>query len=173
MIKHENIKEVIEDRLPAELVEFLRLSGRTAAHMGQRLYLVGGVVRDLLLERSNTDLDLVIEGDAIDFAMELARILNAKVIAHSHFRTAKIKLERWTVDIATARTEFYSQPGELPTVQSKTDILGDLQTPGFYYQFDGRSPGRGKLWPNHRYIRGKKRSGRWDNQDLAQKQFSR
>ena len=131
MIKQENIKEIVETRLPSELVEFLRSSGRAAAKMGHKLYLVGGVVRDLLLERSNTDLDLVIEGDAIDFAAELAKILNAKVIAHSHFRTAKIKLERWTVDIATARTESYGRPGELPTLESKTDILGDLRRRDF------------------------------------------
>jgi tRNA nucleotidyltransferase (CCA-adding enzyme) len=61
----------------------------------------------------------------------LAKILSAKVIAHSHFNTAKIKLERWSIDIATARTETYRQPGELPTVQSKTDILGDLQRRDF------------------------------------------
>jgi tRNA nucleotidyltransferase (CCA-adding enzyme) len=131
MIKHENIKEIIETQLPSELVQFLQLSGRAAAQMGHKLYLVGGVVRDLLLERSNTDLDLVIEGDAIDFAVELAKSLNAKVIAHSHFRTAKIKLERRTIDIATARTESYVRPGGLPTLEAKTDILGDLRRRDF------------------------------------------
>jgi tRNA nucleotidyltransferase (CCA-adding enzyme) len=43
----------------------MRLAGELAQKRGQKLYLVGGVVRDLLLGRENFDLDLVVEGDAI------------------------------------------------------------------------------------------------------------
>jgi tRNA nucleotidyltransferase (CCA-adding enzyme) len=131
MPKLENVKEIIQRRLPTELVEFLRVNGVLASRQGLKLYLVGGVVRDLLLERANTDLDLVVEGDAIVFARELAKIKGAKVIANGRFNTAKIKWERWSVDIASARTEFYRHPGELPTIEAMTDIRHDLQRRDF------------------------------------------
>jgi tRNA nucleotidyltransferase (CCA-adding enzyme) len=125
MMKTANLGESIKRRLPAELVDFLRLAGQTAARLEQELFLVGGVVRDLLLERANQDLDLVAEGDAVKLAEELARLKNGKVIAHSRFNTAKIRWDKWSVDIATARSEGYEQPGALPEV-SPSDIRNDL-----------------------------------------------
>ncbi len=121
-----NIADKINMRMPPELVKFLQLAGGTAARLGQRLFLVGGVVRDLLLERPNLDLDLVVEGDAIKLAEELARLKNGEVLARSRFNTAKIRWERWTVDIAAARAESYCQPGALPSIQSFCDIHSDL-----------------------------------------------
>ena len=40
-------------------------------------------------------------------------------------------MERWSIDIATARKESYQQPGNLPTLEGKTDIRGDLQRRDF------------------------------------------
>jgi tRNA nucleotidyltransferase (CCA-adding enzyme) len=125
MNKNLNLKEKIHKQFPQELVEFLQTAGSTAENLGCRVFLVGGAVRDLLLARINLDLDLVVEGDAIILAEKLAKINNGKVIAHSRFNTAKIKWEKWTVDIASARAEGYEKPGALPTVQS-SDLKSDL-----------------------------------------------
>ncbi|MDO8567792.1 MAG: CCA tRNA nucleotidyltransferase [Dehalococcoidales bacterium] len=105
----------IEKRLPPEVVSFLRKVGEAAETRGQGLYLVGGVVRDLLLGRSNLDLDLVVEGDAIALARELAN--EGKIITHTRFGTAKIGWNGWSVDLATARSETYARPGALPIVK--------------------------------------------------------
>jgi tRNA nucleotidyltransferase (CCA-adding enzyme) len=121
-----NLADNINQRMPPELGKFLQLAGGTAARLEQRLFLVGGVVRDLLLERPNLDLDLVVEGDAINLAEELAHLKNGQVMARSRFNTAKIRWERWTVDIAAARAESYCQPGALPSIQSFCDIHNDL-----------------------------------------------
>ena len=126
-----NLADRINKQLPVELVKFLKLAGATATRLEQRLFLVGGVVRDLLLERPNLDLDLVVEGDAIELAEELARLVSGKVIARSRFNTVKIRWERWTVDIAAARSEFYQRPGALPTVQTCCDIHSDLNRRDF------------------------------------------
>jgi tRNA nucleotidyltransferase (CCA-adding enzyme) len=67
-----NLSTQIEKQLPTELVEFMQTAGLVAASQGWSLYLVGGVVRDLLLGRTNLDLDLVVEGDAITLARCLA-----------------------------------------------------------------------------------------------------
>lgn len=112
-----NLASWIERQLPAELVDFMQAAGEVAQRQQQRLYLVGGVVRDLLLERSNLDLDLVVEGDAINLAHELSRIKKGEVITHPRFGTAKLQWGDWSVDLATARAETYARPGALPTVK--------------------------------------------------------
>ncbi len=112
-----NLSKQIGERLPAELVDFMRLAGETARRRGWKLYLVGGVVRDLLLTRTNLDLDMVVEGDAIELATELARIKVGKVTSHRAFNTATIKWEHWSVDLATARSETYDKPGALPKIK--------------------------------------------------------
>jgi tRNA nucleotidyltransferase (CCA-adding enzyme) len=125
MMKTINLTNQINKQLPAELVDFMRLAGGVATELQQKLYLVGGVVRDLLLERSNLDLDLVVEGDAIKTAEDLAKRKKGKIIAHTRFGTAKIKWDKWSVDIATSRGESYDKPGALPTVRP-VDIQSDL-----------------------------------------------
>ncbi len=120
-----NLTDQVRAQLPAELVAFMQSAGEVTHRSGQRLYLVGGVVRDLLLERSNLDLDLVIEGDAIALAQELAGIRQGKVVTHPRFGTAKLQWDKWSVDIATARSEIYNEPGALPKVKPDS-INGDL-----------------------------------------------
>jgi tRNA nucleotidyltransferase (CCA-adding enzyme) len=99
------------------------LIGETAARLGMTGYLVGGCVRDLLLEKENFDLDFVIEGSAIELAEELAGAYpgRLKVVArHERFQTATLDFfceEKREVDLSTARTEFYEYPAALPTVE--------------------------------------------------------
>ena len=120
-----NLSTKITEQLPKELVSFMQLAGKVAQRHGQRLYLVGGVVRDLLLERANFDLDLVLEGDAINLVRELAKIKQGKVTTHPRFGTAKLQWNSWSVDFTTARTESYPKPCVLPTVKSAS-IKEDL-----------------------------------------------
>jgi len=117
MVKMTNLSSAIENRLPAELVSFMRSAGAIAGYQGQRLYLVGGVVRDLLLGRTTSDLDLVTEGDAINLSQQLANITQGKITVHSRFNTAKLGWGKWSIDIATARSETYDRPGALPGVK--------------------------------------------------------
>jgi tRNA nucleotidyltransferase (CCA-adding enzyme) len=79
----------------------------------QPAYLVGGAVRDLLLGRERTDLDVVVEGDAV----ELADRLGGEAIAHERFATAKVTLDGLEFDLASARAESYERPGALPDVR--------------------------------------------------------
>jgi tRNA nucleotidyltransferase (CCA-adding enzyme) len=112
-----NLASKIQKQLPAELVEFMQAAGLVAASRGQSLYLVGGMVRDLLLGRANLDLDLVVEGDAISLAQQLADSTQGKIITHPRFNTAKLRWNKWSVDLATARSETYERPGALPRVK--------------------------------------------------------
>jgi tRNA nucleotidyltransferase (CCA-adding enzyme) len=125
MPKITNLSSQIERQLPVELVTFIQRAGKIAASQGQGLYLVGGVVRDLLLGQSNLDLDLVVEGNAIELARQLAEINQGKITTHPRFNTAKLQWDRWSVDLATARSETYTKPGALPTV-TPSSINDDL-----------------------------------------------
>ncbi len=120
-----NLAGQIEKRLPADTFSFIKTAGEVAQRQQQRLYLVGGMVRDLLLERSTLDLDLVVEGDGINLAQKLAAINHAKVTTHPRFGTAKLQWDNGSTDVATARAETYARPGALPTVKPgtiKTDL---------------------------------------------------
>jgi tRNA nucleotidyltransferase (CCA-adding enzyme) len=125
MLKSTNLAEAIGKQLPAELVKFLKEAGEMAGRLNIKLYLAGGAVRDLILQRPNQDLDLVADGEAIRLAEELAQFKNGQVIAHSRFNTAKIRWDKWSVDIAAARAEGYESPGALPDVRP-SDIQSDL-----------------------------------------------
>ncbi len=112
-----NLASKIEEQLPTDLVKFTKAAGEMARYQGLRLYLVGGAVRDLLLERTNFDLDLVVEGDAIDLAQHIKGTTPGKLIIHPRFGTARLQWDEWSVDLVTARLETYAKPGALPSVK--------------------------------------------------------
>ncbi|MGM0575963.1 MAG: CBS domain-containing protein [Myxococcota bacterium] len=91
--------------------------GALAEEMGFRLLLVGGCVRDILLDHPVEDIDLVVEGNAPTLARAAARAMGGRVHVHEAFSTAT-----WTapgerkVDLVTARTESYDGPAALPRV---------------------------------------------------------
>jgi tRNA nucleotidyltransferase (CCA-adding enzyme) len=105
-------------RLPQERRSLLRELGNLADEGGVSLYLVGGVVRDLLLKRENWDLDLTVEGDGIAFARLVADRYGAGLAVFERFATAQLVFpDGLKMDIATTRRESYAQPAILPTVQ--------------------------------------------------------
>jgi tRNA nucleotidyltransferase (CCA-adding enzyme) len=82
------------------------------------VYLVGGTVRDILLGEPNFDVDIVVEGDAIGLANDLADDLDGRVRAHRAFGTAVVLYgDDERVDLVTARRETYHAPAVLPTVE--------------------------------------------------------
>jgi len=98
---------------------------------GVGLFLVGGAVRDLLLERANLDLDLSIEGPTAPIAEALAWRLNGRLVVHERFGTASVSGHGFKLDLAQTRRETYTKPGALPTVEPVTSILDDLSRRDF------------------------------------------
>jgi len=163
MPKRINLASIMERQLPAELVNFMWLAGELAHTRGERIYLVGGVVRDLLWGQANLDLDLVVEGNAIELAQQLRKINQGKITTHPRFNTAKLQWDNWSVDLATARCETYDKPGALPSV-TPSSIDNDLSrrdftinamaihlNPGFYGRLVDPYGGRNDL--KHKIIR--------------------
>ena len=142
-------KSLLKTNLASRLDKFLS-PGRLAllkniAHLAYEqslaLYIVGGFVRDLLLDRPSPDLDFVVEGDAISLAKKLQKQFGGNIISHKRFGTAKwqigeikqtLALELLSkfkidpedfpdsIDLISARTEFYDYPTALPTVESSS-----------------------------------------------------
>lgn len=81
------------------------------------VYLVGGAVRDILLDRPGFDVDIAVEGDGIAFARALAEALVGEALEHGKFGTAVVSYDDGRVDVATARTEHYEAPAVLPVVE--------------------------------------------------------
>ena len=91
-----------------------------------RLFLVGGTLRDILLGEESFDVDIAVEGDAIGVARALAVSLRGRVQTHEKFGTAVVLYgDGERVDVVTTRTEFYDAPGALPTVE-RASLREDL-----------------------------------------------
>lgn len=105
--------------------------GRFGEEKSQPVYVVGGFVRDLLIGRENLDIDIVVEGDAVDVAYQLAEVWESKVQVHYQFKTATItRHDGLRLDFVSARNETYPNPGALPSVEYGT-IVEDLHRRDF------------------------------------------
>ena len=90
------------------------------------LYLVGGSVRDALLQVAGRDIDIAVEGDAVALATAAAQRLGGSIETNSDFGTATwITATGEVIDLASTRTETYKTPGALPHV-SPADLRHDL-----------------------------------------------
>jgi poly(A) polymerase len=99
-----------------------------------RLFLVGGYVRDKLLEKQSdlSDLDLVLEGDALEAAAWLwnQRIADHPPVLFPNFGTAMIHVDDAQVELVTARAETYRQGSRKPIVTPGT-LATDAQRRDF------------------------------------------
>jgi tRNA nucleotidyltransferase (CCA-adding enzyme) len=147
--------------IPPALLGLLRDAGRLASEQNASLFIVGGFVRDLLhrtdprAEVSYPDIDLVVEGDAIRLARQMAQHYGGQVRSHQRFGTAKWVLPEplqdetpdacpsseipqdsattglpYSLDFVTARLEFYEHPTALPEVE-RSSIKQDLHRRDF------------------------------------------
>jgi len=113
-----NIANYMKERLPRGILHTLVKVGEIAAELNFEAYVVGGFVRDLFLYRTNEDIDIVIEGDGIEFAKAYAKAVGARIHAHRKFGTAVVIFpDDHKIDIATARMEYYRSPAALPDVE--------------------------------------------------------
>ena len=132
-----DLLETLRAALPSSRLALLFRIAEAAEERKNALYIVGGFVRDLLLGSPSVDFDLVVEGEAIGLARDLAEALGGRVSSHRRFGTAKWQLDLGdtrlkqlgaadddvavdlplSLDFVTARTEFYSHPTALPSVE--------------------------------------------------------
>ena len=121
-IRKKNMASMLKERLPREVIQYLKEFGRIADVLEFNVYLVGGLVRDVFLKRENLDVDLVVEGDGILFAQAFAEHHpDVRVRTHRKFGTAVVVFpDEFKVDIATARIEYYESPAAPPIVETSS-----------------------------------------------------
>jgi tRNA nucleotidyltransferase (CCA-adding enzyme) len=121
-----NLRALMRRRLSAKIFNRLQEIGRLADAGGVSAYLVGGLVRDLLLGYTNLDVDIAVEGDGMAFARRLANRYGAGLKVFDRFATALVVFpDGFKLDVATARCESYAHPTALPTVEPSS-IKDDL-----------------------------------------------
>ena len=143
-----SIGDMVKDKksilnIPDNVLGILKMAGKIGSRHKSKVFAAGGFVRDLLLGLDNLDIDIVVEGDGLKFARELARQFHGSLIEHKCFGTATIVIEarnikrglnktqkKIKVDVATARNEHYKSPAAYPSIKFST-IEDDLKRRDF------------------------------------------
>jgi len=143
----QNLAARLEHTLPEGRITLLNKIADVAVESKIPLYIVGGFVRDLLLDTPSLDFDLVVEGDAIALAEAVRDKFGGRITSHGRFGTAKWFLDKEeliilgntkkikeslpdAMDFISARREFYTHPSALPMV-ARGSIKLDLHRRDF------------------------------------------
>ena len=120
-----NITDLINKQ--PDVLFILQQIGKIADEANKKVYGVGGVVRDLILDREIKEVDLMVIGDGIEFAKKVAdKIGVSKIVPFHKFSTAHIPNKPIAIEIAAARQETYSSESRKPKTIKYTDLKGDL-----------------------------------------------
>lgn len=102
-------------------IPFLQVISKLAKEEQKEVYLVGGFVRDLILNRQRSDIDFLVVGNGIEFAKKLARKLDADNLSqYKNFGTAHFKYQNYNLEFVGARKESYDRNSRNPVVEEGT-----------------------------------------------------
>lgn len=128
----------ITQLLPHHYLEVIKATSSCADKHNIKAYLVGGLVRDLVRNDTNLDIDITVESNGVEFAQTLDQCPNNIYLKekHNEFGTAKVIYDvpetKIDIDIASTRKETYYKPGALPTIeQIPCDLKDDLKRRDF------------------------------------------
>ncbi len=105
----------------AIVADVFRKIGDCGEKLGVRTYVIGGFVRDFLLNKTSKDIDIVVEGQGIEVAKAFARLIKSKdIVVYEGFGTALVKTEGLEVEFVGARKENYERHSRKPRVEDGT-----------------------------------------------------
>lgn len=108
----------LSDRINSPL--FQKIS-ELVTELNVEVYIVGGYVRDLFLNRPSKDIDIVVVGSGIDFAKKVAVKLGCKSPSFfKNFGTAMLRYQDWELEFVGARKESYERNSRKPIVEDGT-----------------------------------------------------
>jgi tRNA nucleotidyltransferase/poly(A) polymerase len=122
---HASSKTVIEISDPV----LLRIAA-LAHERGISAYVVGGYVRDALMGRARTDIDITVQGDPLEFARAVADVFRSKTVEFANFRTAMVPIGDYQVEFVGTRREEYHESSRKPIVVEGT-LEDDLRRRDF------------------------------------------
>lgn len=114
------LENQFEKLLSSESKNAINYSAKMAEQFGVNIFLIGGIVRDLIMNNKIKDIDISVEGDAIDFAQLLVTRDCCKIIQiQEKLRTAKVCFSSGIeIDFASTREETYLKSGVLPVAHN-------------------------------------------------------
>ena len=104
-------------------LKLFKIISKIAEENNQQVYIVGGYVRDLLMEKNkDTDIDFVTEGSGIILAQKVANFINPeiKISVFKTYGTAMFRYEGIDLEFVGARKESYSEESRNPEVEQGT-----------------------------------------------------
>ena len=103
-------------------LEIISIVSNLSIKLKIKTFLVGGYVRDLLLERKNKDIDILVIGDGISFANEVKKRLDSKVNLQifKNFGTAMINYDGFNIEFVGSRKESYQKSSRNPLITAGT-----------------------------------------------------
>ena len=123
-------EEYIDSQLSQDCKTVIHRVAEVAEQENIKIYIIGGIVRDLILHNAIKDIDIVVESDAIDFCKSLENSLECEIIStQENLRTAKVLFSNnIEIDFASTREEKYEKSGVLPVAYNfgcslKKDIM--------------------------------------------------
>lgn len=108
------------------------IASKVADELGLNAYAVGGVVRDLVMNRKSKDIDIVVVGSGIAFAKAVANAISPhiEVSVFKNFGTARFRFADTEIEFVGARRESYQSNSRNPAVEDGT-LQDDLNRRDF------------------------------------------
>lgn len=113
-------------------LEIFQTIKRVAKEKKTNVYLVGGCIRDILLQRGTKDIDMLVVGSGVEFAKAVSKEIKEKnyLSVFKNFGTANLKTEEIEIEFVGARKESYDRKSRNPVVESGT-LEEDLERRDF------------------------------------------
>ena len=127
-----NIGKILDQPTYKHILNVAITAGNLGKKENIRVYVVGGVVRDLILGRKIQDIDLMVEGDGILFAKKLAINIGVKkIVPFEKFGTALIPNKLLQIEVASSRMEQYDSTSRKPSEVKSASLKEDLKRRDF------------------------------------------
>jgi putative nucleotidyltransferase with HDIG domain len=102
-------------------INFIKIISEVAQKNNKSVFLVGGFVRDLILNRKRNDIDILVIGNGPDFAEKVSKALGVKKISvFRNFGTAHFNYQNYDIEFVGARKESYDRQTRKPVVEDGT-----------------------------------------------------
>ena len=122
-----NLKNLLDKPDYNSISEILNVIALLSKKEKKESYVVGGFVRDLIMQRKLNDIDIMVVGDGINFAKKISKVLGIKkIVPFEKFGTALIPGKKIQIEVASARSEEYLSNSRKPNKVTYTDLNGDL-----------------------------------------------
>lgn len=126
------INDLLDNNKYTEAKKILICASGVAEQRNQEVYAVGGLLRDILMNKNINDIDIMTVGDGIAFAKLLANKIGIKkIVPFAKFGTALIPSKPLQIEVATARNEKYDASSRKPSKIIYTNLEGDLSRRDF------------------------------------------